>query len=59
MLVCLESTSRGGAEREGERIPSRLRAVSTEPDTGLDPTNCEIKSQTLKDPSLQVPRHPP
>ena len=30
------------AEREEERIPSRLHSVSTELDTGLDPTNCEI-----------------
>ena len=39
-----EHTSRGGAERETERerIPSRLHAVSTEPDTGLSLTNCEI-----------------
>ena len=29
-------------EREGERIPSRLCAVSTEPNAGLDPTNHEI-----------------
>ena len=29
-------------EREKERIPSRLRAVSEEPHTGLDPTNWEI-----------------
>ena len=29
-------------ERERERIPSRLRAVSTEPDAGLEPTNREI-----------------
>ena len=29
--------------REGEReIPSRLLAVSTEPDVGLQLTNCEI-----------------
>ena len=32
----------GGAERERERgrerIPSRIRAVSAEPDVGLDPT---------------------
>ena len=35
-------TSRGGTEREGERIPSRLRAVSTEPEGRLDPMNCEI-----------------
>ena len=26
----------------GEGIPSRLHAVSTEPDVELDPTNCEI-----------------
>ena len=29
-------------EREGERIPSRLCIVSTEPDTGIDLTNREI-----------------
>ena len=34
--------SRGGAERQGERIPSRLRAVSAEPDAGLDLTDHEI-----------------
>ena len=32
----------GGAEREGERIPSRLLTVSAEPDAGLEPSNCEI-----------------
>ena len=34
----------GGAEkeREGERIPSRLHTVSTEPHSGLDHTNHEI-----------------
>ena len=36
------STSGGGAERERETIPSRLYAVSTEPDVGLKPRNCEI-----------------
>ena len=30
-----ERASRGGTEREGERIPSRLLAVSAEPDVGL------------------------
>ena len=35
------SASRGGG-RERERIPGRLRAVSTEPDAGLEPTNHEI-----------------
>ena len=37
--------NRGGAEREGDTesgTGSRLRAVSTEPDVGLEPTNCEI-----------------
>ena len=40
-------------KREGERIPTRLLAVSTQPDVGLELTNCEIttgaqiKSQTL------------
>ena len=34
-----------GREREGDaesKATSRLRAVSTEPDTGLEPTNREI-----------------
>ena len=34
-----------GREREGDtesEAGSRLRAVSTEPDAGLQPTNCEI-----------------
>ena len=35
--------SRGGQrERERERIPSMLLAVSAEPDAGLELTNCEI-----------------
>ena len=34
----------GGAERGRERIPSRLCAVSAEPEVGLDPTDCEPKS---------------
>ena len=40
-----ESTSGRGAEREGDTASeagSRLRAVSTEPDVGLEPTNHEI-----------------
>ena len=35
----------GQREREGDtesEAGSRLRAVSTEPDAGLEPTNCEI-----------------
>ena len=37
--------SGGGAEREGDtesEAGSGLRAVSTEPDAGLEPTNREI-----------------
>ena len=34
--------NRGGAATEGDRIPSRLRADSTEPNTGLDLTSREI-----------------
>ena len=40
-----QSMSRGGAEREGDtesEAGSSLRAVSTEPDAGLEPTTCEI-----------------
>ena len=38
------SMSGGGAETEGNRIRSRLQALScsTESDMGLEPTNCEI-----------------
>ena len=38
-------TNRGGAEREGDKeseAGSRLWAVSTEPDVGLELMNCEI-----------------
>ena len=37
--------SRGGAEREGDtesEAGSRLQAVSTEPDLGLELMDCEI-----------------
>ena len=37
--------NRGGSEKEGDtesETGSRLRAVSTEPDGGLEPTDCEI-----------------
>ena len=43
-----QSVSRGGAEREGDtesEAGSRLRAVSTEPDVGLEPTNREIMTR--------------
>ena len=39
--------NRGGAEREGDtewEAGSRLRAVNTEPDAGLELTNGEIMS---------------
>ena len=39
--VCICEQGRG-RERGRERIPSRLHAVSAEPDTGLNPMNCEI-----------------
>ena len=47
--------SRGGAQREEERerVPSRIRTVSAEPDAGLElmnhaiMTSAKIKSQTL------------
>ena len=41
-------------ERERERLPSSLSTVSTEPNMGLEPTNCKImtwatiKSRMLK-----------
>ena len=37
--------SGGGAEREGDtesEAGARLPAISTEPDVGIEPTNCEI-----------------
>ena len=40
-----QSTRGGGAEREGDtefKARSRLRAVRTDPDVGLKPTDCEI-----------------
>ena len=40
-----QRTSRGGAEREGDtesEAGSRLRAVSAEPDAGLEPADCKI-----------------
>ena len=43
MFVYFESASRVvRAERGRERIPSRFSAVSAEPNTGLEPTGCEI-----------------
>ena len=40
-----DSVSRGGAEREGDtesKASSRLPAVGTETNVGLEPTNCEM-----------------
>ena len=43
-----QSTSRGGAEREVDtesEAGSRLQAISTEPDVGLELVNCEIMAR--------------
>ena len=43
-----QRTSRGGAEREGDtesEAGSRVRAVNTEPNAGLEPTDCEIMTR--------------
>ena len=40
--------SRGGAGREGDtesKAGSRLRAVSTEPNVGLEPMDCDIMDE--------------
>ena len=44
LFILRERKSAGGkgAERRRDRIPSRLRAVSAEPDAGLEPVNREI-----------------
>ena len=59
-----ESMSRGGAESEGDtesKAGSRLWAVSTEPDTGLELTNCEIMTwaevRCSTDWATQMPQH--
>ena len=51
---------RGGAERGGgERTPSRLHTVSTEPDAGLNLTNCEIMTRAeIKSWTLNRLSHP-
>ena len=55
--------SGGGAGREADtesEAGSRLRAVSTEPDTGLEPMNCEIMTWAevgrLTDCATQAPQ---
>ena len=42
LFILRERASGGGIEREGDRVPGRPCALSTEPDAGLEPTNCEI-----------------
>ena len=32
----------GEGQREGDKIPSKFCAVSTEPDVGLEPMHCEF-----------------
>ena len=60
-----DSMSGGGAEREGDtesKAGSRLRAVSTEPDAGLELTACEIMTWAevgrLTDWATRVPLKP-
>ena len=43
-LLVILFESKKGRERGRKRIPSSLRAVSTEPNVGLLLTNCEIKT---------------
>ena len=59
-----QSMSGGGAEREGDtesETASRLWAVSTEPDAGLEPTNREIviwaEVRCLTNWATQAPLH--
>ena len=40
--VCSHEQARGREKEEEKRIPSRLHAVTTEPDTGLELRNREI-----------------
>ena len=58
-----QSTSWGGTEREGDtesEAGSRLWAISTDPNTGLELTNCEITTWTevrrLTDWATQAPQ---
>ena len=40
--MCVHKWGRGRQIGKRERIPSRLQAVSAEPDVGLEVTNLEI-----------------
>ena len=42
-----ESVWGGGAEREEDRIQSRLHTDSRKPDIGLELTDCEIMTQEV------------
>ena len=46
MFIWRKKASVGWAERdrqtERQKIPSKLYAVSAEPNSGLDPMNCEV-----------------
>ena len=54
-----EARVREGADRERERIPSRLQAISTEPNGRLEPRNCEIMTQAeIKSQMLNWLSHP-
>ena len=53
LFILRERASRGGAE--GERIPSRLRAVSTEATVGVKPMNREI--MTWAKTKSWIPNH--
>ena len=45
LLILREGVQEGQREKERDRTPSRLRAVSTEPDAGLELTTCEITTR--------------
>lgn len=46
--------SRGGAERWGRKVPSRLHAVRAEPNVGLKLRNCETVTQAeIEEPDDQ------
>ena len=45
---------RGRGQRERERIPSRLCAVSAESDIGFDPMNCEIMTYLSQNQELDA-----
>ena len=47
-----------GREREGQRILSGLCTDNSEPDVGLEPTNCEMMSWAEVGCSTEPPRRP-